>query len=211
MQDLGIDVKESNANFRDLVSHLSPAEQTMIVLVGIPGSGKSTFARRILEASRDDDEKIEGSWLSVCQDVLKSRQAVLAAADEHLHRGGCIIIDRCNFDKVQRKHWLDLAAKHSSRADKAVRTLCVVMPRAADKEFCAARAYKRGNDGVHTGEEDWDKVCGIMNSNFRAPRLEEEPFEGIWYGSEGDGDDEAINTELESIVQFLFANRKKNI
>ena len=199
-----------NAYFLEKLSNLDSSDQVALVLVGIPGSGKSTFARTIMQrtgssGSLDEDgEKDAGDgsggtirinykWLTACQDVLKSRKAVVAAVDQHLQRGGCVIVDRCNFDATQRKHWLDLALANSSPST-VVHTFCVVMPRAIDKQFCAARAYERGDDGVHTGDEDWDKICDIMQKSFVLPVRDIEPFTAIYYGDDGG---------LETIIRVL--------
>jgi hypothetical protein len=48
-------------------------------------------------------------WRIACQDVLKSRDKVLEFASEALIKEVSVIIDRCNFDSVQRRHWTKLA------------------------------------------------------------------------------------------------------
>ena len=75
----------------------------LLVLVGLPGSGKSTFADALVASGN--------GWRRVCQDELGSRRAVeaevecLAAKDTTR-----LVIDRCNVTLEERMHWLQLAA-----------------------------------------------------------------------------------------------------
>ena len=90
----------------------------MVVLCGLPGSGKSTFARS-LEASHPN------KFVRINQDELKSRQKCERKVRQILRRTTtspssvsasssstqlrCPIIDRCNFDAHQRSTWYRLA------------------------------------------------------------------------------------------------------
>eukprot|EP00339_Tiarina_fusa_P001493 CAMPEP_0117006202 /NCGR_PEP_ID=MMETSP0472-20121206/6520_1 /TAXON_ID=693140 ORGANISM="Tiarina fusus, Strain LIS" /NCGR_SAMPLE_ID=MMETSP0472 /ASSEMBLY_ACC=CAM_ASM_000603 /LENGTH=522 /DNA_ID=CAMNT_0004707611 /DNA_START=46 /DNA_END=1614 /DNA_ORIENTATION=+ len=96
---------------------------TFIMMVGLPGSGKSTFAQR-LEASSD------GGWVRVCQDELGSRGTTEDACSRVvLGRGGSnnnnnndnkkkknapssarrCILDGCHVTPQLRKRWLTTA------------------------------------------------------------------------------------------------------
>lgn len=71
----------------------SGAQPVMLVLVGVPGSGKSTFAEQLAAGSRQ-------SFMRVNQDTIKNgkrgtREQCLARAKEHLRSGASVIIDRC--------------------------------------------------------------------------------------------------------------------
>ena len=80
-------------------SSSNPSPQPrLIVLVGIQGSGKSTFA-----------SEINSNYEYVNQDTLKNRPACEKAASEAFKRGKPAVVDRCNFDVKQRETWLRLA------------------------------------------------------------------------------------------------------
>ncbi len=72
----------------------------VVLLVGLTGSGKSTFAETFIKLMEADGDK---TWHRVSQDVLKSVGKCKAAAIEALEKGENIIIDRTNLsaDQVQ--------------------------------------------------------------------------------------------------------------
>lgn len=73
-----------------------------VILVGPPGSGKSTFARSVQRGATSD-------WAVINQDTLGSRRACARAMADALGARQHVLIDRCNFDEDQRKPWIDLA------------------------------------------------------------------------------------------------------
>ena len=169
----------------------------MLVLVGLPGSGKSTFASQI-QATVCDPER----WAAPNQDVLGDRHAVVAAASRHLGllskeaipaalnagwRG--IIIDRCNFDRNQRAHWLQLAGQTEEVTGRPTLSICVMMPHADDVSFCIQRAVDRGDDGVHRGDEDWPMIVSRMSKTFVAGHTFE-GFAGVYWANDFEALDE---------------------
>ena len=69
----------------------------LLVLVGIPGSGKSTLSARL---------RAEG-WAVVSQDVLGDRRSCEAAMARHLREGRNTVIDRCSLGQLHRaSFWL---------------------------------------------------------------------------------------------------------
>ncbi|GIQ83981.1 hypothetical protein KIPB_005391 [Kipferlia bialata] len=74
--------------------------QEVVVFVGLPGSGKSTLFR----------DRYEGrGYVRVNQDELGSRKSCERMASRALKAGRSVVIDRCNFDRSQRAHWVRLA------------------------------------------------------------------------------------------------------
>lgn len=134
----------------------------MILLCGIPGSGKSTFARKLISSLPTEHQN---SWLHLNQDALKSRNMVIDRTLLGLQEQKNIIIDRCNFDFAQRIHWIELAQQCPIYL-----ILCVVVPNFSDVGLCSQRAFLRGNsDGVHDEETNWQMVCKRMKQEFLYP------------------------------------------
>ena len=80
----------------------STAEQPFVlILVGLPGSGKSHFASRLEEKS--------ARFVRINQDVLGDRPACEKLARSVLADGKIAVIDRCNFDVKQKKKWVHIA------------------------------------------------------------------------------------------------------
>jgi len=73
----------------------------MIIMTGIPGSGKSRYCK----------EKYP-EYNRVSQDELGSRKKCINKTIELLEAKHDVIIDRCNTTFDQRKHWVDLAKEY---------------------------------------------------------------------------------------------------
>ncbi|CBQ70930.1 conserved hypothetical protein [Sporisorium reilianum SRZ2] len=87
-------------------------EQYLVVLSGLIGSGKSTFARALCQYYPD--------WRCCNQDELGDRHAVVYAARTALLAGHNVVIDRTNIDAKQRRTWLELARELSAPSSSAV-------------------------------------------------------------------------------------------
>eukprot|EP01056_Protomagalhaensia_sp_Gyna25_P004032 Protomagalhaensia_sp_Gyna_25__4031@NODE_363_length_3706_cov_111_268885_g280_i0_p3_GENE_NODE_363_length_3706_cov_111_268885_g280_i0NODE_363_length_3706_cov_111_268885_g280_i0_p3_ORF_typecomplete_len241_score32_03PNK3P/PF08645_11/4_8e20AAA_33/PF13671_6/3_4e14tRNA_lig_kinase/PF08303_11/1_1e08KTI12/PF08433_10/0_00013AAA_22/PF13401_6/0_00046Zeta_toxin/PF06414_12/0_00092RNA_helicase/PF00910_22/0_001AAA_7/PF12775_7/0_0013PPV_E1_C/PF00519_17/0_0021ATPase/PF06745_13/0_0021T2SSE/PF00437_20/0_012T2SSE/PF00 len=86
-------------------------EQTVILLVGPPGCGKSFGCRHFLSHKAE--------WIN--QDLLKDKTKVLKSTELHLKEGRSVVIDRQNHSMAQRKPFLDLASKYK------VETICIYL------------------------------------------------------------------------------------
>jgi len=77
----------------------------MIIFVGSPGSGKSTFFKNNLAPN---------GYIHVNQDTLKTEQKCLKVAEEELTKGHSVVIDNTNPEVAKRKNYIDLAKKIKS-------------------------------------------------------------------------------------------------
>ena len=103
----------STVSAQDVASTRPPydgREQYLLVLSGLIGSGKSTFARALVKHFPD--------WRRCNQDELGDRHAVVFAARNALLAGYNVIIDRTNIDAKQRRTWLELARELQEGEEK---------------------------------------------------------------------------------------------
>jgi predicted kinase len=102
------------------VSFIPPTDQTtnfdpfMLLMCGIPGSGKSTFSKSLETA-------MPYKYSRVNQDELGSRRECEEMVRLALDNGQCVVVDRCNFDRKQRKSFISIAAEFGVPVD------CVVL------------------------------------------------------------------------------------
>jgi predicted kinase len=140
------------------------AAPLLILLVGIPASGKSTWAYRnakdTIVVSQDDlIEAITPSGFEY------SARAIYAAAEEAIARsalraGRTVIVDRTNRTRALRKRWIGIAQE--------ARSPVVALTMSADVQTCRVRNQSRSGPR---------RVCEIrmerMISVFEAPDPEE--------------------------------------
>ena len=104
-----------------LTSHLAPTATRLIILIGLPGSGKTTLAHNLVAASPErrlistdairarlfGDEAVQGPWLRVWSEV----QRQLQQAVDQISQGQCqdAIYDATNTARKQRRRVLTLA------------------------------------------------------------------------------------------------------
>jgi predicted kinase len=141
-------------------------QQFMLMLTGIPGSGKSTFAESLVNGK-------PWMYVRVNQDTLGNRWECENLTRSVLQDGKCPIIDRCNFDPAQRKHFLDIAKSFSIPVD------CIVLQ--FDMDLCIRRCRARPNHETITAQNAVE-VVGRMVRQFSPPlpnRINAETFRNI--------------------------------
>eukprot|EP01087_Luapelamoeba_hula_P011952 TRINITY_DN3323_c0_g1_i3.p1 TRINITY_DN3323_c0_g1~~TRINITY_DN3323_c0_g1_i3.p1 ORF type:complete len:259 (+),score=42.37 TRINITY_DN3323_c0_g1_i3:194-970(+) len=132
-----------------------PHTQRMVLLIGLPGSGKSTLSERLLAAAPD-------TIFRVNQDEMGNRKACETAAKAALRRGQSVLVDRCNFDYDQRHVWIKLALAHGVNRIDAVHLL--VAP-----DTCKARVAVRVDHPTIQDAELGAEVIDKFSSTFTVP------------------------------------------
>jgi predicted kinase len=136
----------------------SPTVQKLVVLSGLPGSGKSMLAEgisRSLSIPVFSIDPIEAAmWrggLAKADTGIAAYEVAIALANEHLRLGYSVIADAVNPVEAPRAAWRSLAAKH--RADLKI-IECVCVDEAVHRRRIEARV--RAIDGMP--EVTWERV-----------------------------------------------------
>jgi predicted kinase len=133
------------------------ADRCLIVLVGPPGSGKSTWARQnrhgVVHVSQDDliDAITPGGFDHMYRSVYRAAED--AAARAALQADYTVIVDRTNRTRAHRERWLALAREASCRA------IAVVM--LTTEELCRERNAKREGNR-HVSEERMGRMFAAL-------------------------------------------------
>ncbi|KAJ3209509.1 hypothetical protein HDU82_000648 [Entophlyctis luteolus] len=122
-----LDVQDNVPGTLKLVGTRTPSPQ-VLVLCGLPGSGKSWFSKMLTQES--------SKWVAISQDDLKSRDSCENSASilgKSIPTGTCVVIDRCNPTPGERGIWLDILSVSAA----------VLVHFDAPKETCLMRAEQR--------------------------------------------------------------------
>ena len=140
----------------------------LVVLVGIPGSGKSTFARTLLDGAPAAGRR----WRRISQDVLGTRQRCIKAAQKAVRSGENVLVDRCNFDAQQRSHWLQLGDAETT-FDRRLAIYLPVPPEEARRRVLARGAHEGGVDTENMSAGKIASIVARMQGDLVLPELNE--------------------------------------
>lgn len=135
----------------------------VVILIGFPGSGKSTIC-----------ENQFSKYYRINQDLLGSREACLNEMRLALSQGKDVIIDRTNITRQQRAYFIDVALQYGVEAVIGIQLV-------VSEEECVARILERTNHPTITREMPLEKKRAIVynfSRSFEPPTLDE-GFSGI--------------------------------
>jgi bifunctional polynucleotide phosphatase/kinase len=105
MFDLANKIKSTDIDFK-------PRHKEVLIMVGLQGSGKSTFAKNIANKTYILDNN-NFNYCIVNQDELKTMPKCLKFADLQIKKNHSLIIDMTNPSIEKRKIWIDFAKEHN--------------------------------------------------------------------------------------------------
>jgi bifunctional polynucleotide phosphatase/kinase len=157
-------------NFSKLDNNYKVGEKELIIMVGYPGSGKSTFVKKYL---------IKNNFESINQDKLKSKKKCLDMCEKYMKQEQNIVVDNTNSDLEIRKLYIDLGKKYNYNIR------CFIMNTTEEH----ARHNNMYRYLYQNKEKVPDIVYRIFNKKYKLPQL-----------SEGFKDIVNINPEVPSRV-----------
>jgi len=134
-------------------------KQIVLILVGLIGSGKSTFAEAL-------EQHLPGRFRRCNQDDLGDRKRVEKLARHTLREGLSVCIDRTNINAEQRSYWINIAREFPG-------TLVWIIVFDTPYEICAARLQSRRFHPTITSPEQGLSILNRFANDFRYPSADE--------------------------------------
>ncbi|PIA32381.1 hypothetical protein AQUCO_04500173v1 [Aquilegia coerulea] len=129
----------------------------VVILMGAPGSGKSTFCENVMKSSNR-------TWVRVCQDTIANGKAGTKAqcikrAVDGLKDGKSVFIDRCNLEREQRSEFVKLGGREVD-----VHAVVLDLP----ARICISRSVKRTG---HEGNLQGGRAAAVVNKMLQKKEL----------------------------------------
>ncbi|KAK4034952.1 polynucleotide kinase 3 phosphatase-domain-containing protein [Parachaetomium inaequale] len=134
-------------------------DQDILLFVGLPGAGKSTFYWKYLKPL---------GYERVNQDTLKSKDKCFKAAADFLQQGDSVAVDNTNADANTRSQWVALARKHQV----PIRCLWFKTPLQLCEHNATVRSLNKGLNPEARQALPRIAFSGF-SSRFKEPKVEE--------------------------------------
>lgn len=169
----------------------------LVVLVGIPGSGKSTLSRALIAGAPRSGRE----WSRISQDMLGTRKRCVQAAKTALRQGNHVLVDRCNFDAQQRAHWTQLRVESDTSFDHSLAVYLPVPPEEALQRVLSRGVHEGGVDTDSMSREKIASIVSRMQDDLRPPDLSE----GFDEVLRVDADDSGSQHGSSAVLQRIWA------
>ena len=96
-----------------MISTIERGKPILIILIGPPGSGKTTLRKNLVDNLSSLGHSVKG----ICQDEVPGRKSptVKKRVWRYLKEGYIVILDRCNHCKKQRESFLAMGKRHGAK------------------------------------------------------------------------------------------------
>ncbi|XP_019084608.1 PREDICTED: transcription factor bHLH140-like isoform X5 [Camelina sativa] len=177
--------------------------QIVVLLIGPPGSGKSTFCDTVMRSSLRP-------WSRVCQDIINNGKAgtkaqCLKMATSSLKEGKSVFIDRCNLDREQRSEFVKLGGP-------GIEVHAVVLELPA--QVCISRSVKRTG---HEGNLQGGRAAAVVNRMLQSKELPKvnEGFSRVMFCYNDADVENAVNTysklgPMDTLPSGCFGEKKSD-
>ncbi|KAH9736664.1 transcription factor bHLH140 [Citrus sinensis] len=133
------------------------SKQILVIMVGAPGSGKSTFCEHVMRSSARP-------WARICQDTINKGKSgtkvqCLTSASSALKKGKSVFLDRCNLEREQRTDFVKLGGPEVD-----VHAVVLDLP----AKLCISRSVKRIE---HEGNLQGGKAAAVVNRMLQKKEL----------------------------------------
>jgi bifunctional polynucleotide phosphatase/kinase len=151
----GIDPKQLIALATETaVAPMPEGSKELLIMVGCPASGKSTFSKSAQFSQ----------YMRICADEIGTKKKCITIADRALRNGKSVIIDSTNPAPVTRAEWIDVARECGV---ESIRCVHVDTPRAIAEHMNAFREKVTGKKRIPA------LVYNIYYKKFVAPDISE--------------------------------------
>ncbi|KAG1746676.1 P-loop containing nucleoside triphosphate hydrolase protein [Suillus paluster] len=133
--------------------------RTMLILVGLVASGKSTFAQAL-------ERHFPLQFRRCNQDELGTRQRVESLAHRTLREGLSPCIDRTNVDALQRSHWINIARSFPG-------TSISVIVFDTPYQVCSSRLWERSSHPTIKDPQQGQSILARFASDLQFPQPNE--------------------------------------
>lgn len=130
--------------------------QEVIINVGLPASGKSTFTKKYI---------IPHGYEYINQDTLKTKQKCMTLFKEYIKNKKSVVIDNTNLTKETRKIFIDVCKKEN------VQVRCLLFT--TDKGLCMHNSHYRNVISNGNINSIPTMVFNMMNKKYQKPEIEE--------------------------------------